>query len=194
MVSVLSCSAVDHGFVPRLCQVEGYVIGICCFYAKHEEVRAKTGWLGILIMYLSWMPFLTISEQALCRIQKYVGLVQSRHYHHRIEMQLLTIIYLKNLSFGIKRTITHKRESSIRPFLNICTLGIFQMRKAYVGGREKHLSKLIYKCNYYIIVYLLRFPVKSAPGQIVPGQIGLKMKVKSATYFKLNKNYVLPVI
>jgi len=31
-------------------QIKGYKIGICFFPAKHEGVRAKTGWLGISTM------------------------------------------------------------------------------------------------------------------------------------------------
>ena len=50
MVSVPSSSVVDRGFEPRLGKTKDYKIGICCFSAKHEGERAKTGWLGIRIM------------------------------------------------------------------------------------------------------------------------------------------------
>jgi hypothetical protein len=50
MVSVLALCEVDRGFEPRLGQIKGYKIGICFFPAKHEGVRAKTGWLGISTM------------------------------------------------------------------------------------------------------------------------------------------------
>jgi hypothetical protein len=52
MVSVLTSSAVDRGFEPRLGLTKHYKIGICCFSDKHTALRkrAKTGWLGIRIM------------------------------------------------------------------------------------------------------------------------------------------------
>ena len=55
MVSVLASSAVDHELEPRSVQIKDYKIGICCFSAKHAALRdrAKTGWLGIMIMCLS---------------------------------------------------------------------------------------------------------------------------------------------
>ena len=42
MVSVLASSAVDHGFQSQLGQTKGYNIGICCFSAKHAELRRKS--------------------------------------------------------------------------------------------------------------------------------------------------------
>jgi hypothetical protein len=42
MISVLTCSAVDRGFVPRSGQTKDYKIGICCFSAKHEAFRSKS--------------------------------------------------------------------------------------------------------------------------------------------------------
>ena len=39
---------------------------------------------------------------------KRVGLVQSGHHHHLIEIELiLAMIYLKNSSFGVKQSLAH---------------------------------------------------------------------------------------
>jgi hypothetical protein len=47
MVSVLTSSAVDHGFGPRSCQTKDYKIGICCFSAKQAALRRKSkDWLA----------------------------------------------------------------------------------------------------------------------------------------------------
>jgi hypothetical protein len=45
MVSVLALSAVDRGFEPRSGKTKDYEIGICCFSAKHAELRCKN-WLA----------------------------------------------------------------------------------------------------------------------------------------------------
>ena len=55
MVSVLT--VVDHGFLSWSDQNE---IVICCFSVKlHKGVRAKTGWPGIRIMWMSTVACLT---------------------------------------------------------------------------------------------------------------------------------------
>ena len=47
MVSVLTSSAVDRGFQPRLGQTKDYKFGICCFSAKHATLRRKSkDWLA----------------------------------------------------------------------------------------------------------------------------------------------------
>ena len=47
MVSVLTWSAVDHGFKPRSGQTKDYKIGMCCFSAKHVALRRKgNDWLA----------------------------------------------------------------------------------------------------------------------------------------------------
>ena len=47
MVSVLTSSAVDHGFEHRLGKTKDYKIGSCCFLAKHIAFRRKSkGWLA----------------------------------------------------------------------------------------------------------------------------------------------------
>ena len=47
MDSVLVSSAVDRGFEPRSCQTKDYVIGICCFSAKHAALMRKNkDWLA----------------------------------------------------------------------------------------------------------------------------------------------------
>ena len=47
MVSVLASSAVDGGFEPPSGQTKDYVIGICCFSAKHTALRGKSkNWLA----------------------------------------------------------------------------------------------------------------------------------------------------
>ena len=42
MVSVVASSAVDRGFEPWLGQTKDYIIGICCFSAKHAALRRKS--------------------------------------------------------------------------------------------------------------------------------------------------------
>jgi hypothetical protein len=47
MVSVLSSSAVNHGFEPQSGQIKDYKIGICYFSAKHVASRRKNkDWLA----------------------------------------------------------------------------------------------------------------------------------------------------
>jgi hypothetical protein len=48
MVSVHASSAVDYrGFEPRSGQTKDYKIGICCFSAKHAELKRKSkDWLA----------------------------------------------------------------------------------------------------------------------------------------------------
>ena len=47
MVSVLASSAVDLGFEARSGQTKDIKIGICCFFAKHAELRSKNkDWLA----------------------------------------------------------------------------------------------------------------------------------------------------
>ena len=47
MVSVLTSSAVDRGFGPRLGQTKDYEIDICCFSAKHAALRKRSkDWLA----------------------------------------------------------------------------------------------------------------------------------------------------
>jgi hypothetical protein len=41
MVIVLASSPVDRGFEPRSGQTRDYKIGICCFSAKHADLRSK---------------------------------------------------------------------------------------------------------------------------------------------------------
>jgi hypothetical protein len=48
MISMLTSSAVDHGFEPRLGQAKDNKVGICCFSAKHITLRSKSkDWLAI---------------------------------------------------------------------------------------------------------------------------------------------------
>jgi len=42
MVSVLALSVVDRGFEPQWGQTKNYTIGICCYSAKHSELREKS--------------------------------------------------------------------------------------------------------------------------------------------------------
>jgi hypothetical protein len=55
MISVLDLGAVDYGFEPRSRQIKDYIIGICCFSAKHAALKrkSKSVWLGISIMFSS---------------------------------------------------------------------------------------------------------------------------------------------
>jgi hypothetical protein len=46
-ISVLASSAIDHGFEHRSGQTKDYKIGMCCFSAKHAELRRKNkDWLA----------------------------------------------------------------------------------------------------------------------------------------------------
>ena len=50
MVSVLTSSAVDRGFEPRLGPTKDYTIGICYFFANQTALMSNivnTGWLEI---------------------------------------------------------------------------------------------------------------------------------------------------
>ena len=60
MVSVLVSSVVDRGFEPRSGQTKDHKIGICCFSVKHVALRRKTGWLGMRIMCLSGVTYLSV--------------------------------------------------------------------------------------------------------------------------------------
>ena len=55
MVSLLASFAVDRGFEHRSGKTKDYKIGNCWFFPKHTTlgIRAKTDWLGIMIMYPS---------------------------------------------------------------------------------------------------------------------------------------------
>ena len=47
MVSMLALSTRDRSFEPRSGQTKNYQIGICCFSAKHAELRRKSkDWLA----------------------------------------------------------------------------------------------------------------------------------------------------
>jgi hypothetical protein len=47
MVSVLTSCAVDRVFEPQSGQTKDYIIGICCFSAKHAALRRKSkDWLA----------------------------------------------------------------------------------------------------------------------------------------------------
>ena len=47
LVSVLASSVVDSGFEPRSGQTKDNLIGMCCFSAKHAELKRKSkDWLA----------------------------------------------------------------------------------------------------------------------------------------------------
>jgi hypothetical protein len=47
MVSVFASRVIDRGFEPRSGQTRDNKIGICCFSAKHAELRSKSkDWLA----------------------------------------------------------------------------------------------------------------------------------------------------
>ena len=47
MVSLLASSVVDRGFEPWSGQTKDYIIGICCFSARHAALRSKSkDWLA----------------------------------------------------------------------------------------------------------------------------------------------------
>ena len=41
-IRVLASSVVDRGFEPKFDQAKNYVIGICCFSAKHTTLQRKS--------------------------------------------------------------------------------------------------------------------------------------------------------
>jgi hypothetical protein len=60
MVGMLASSVVDRGFELWSSQTNDYKSGICCFSAKLTGVRAKTGLLGLRIMYQTvYLPIVT---------------------------------------------------------------------------------------------------------------------------------------
>ena len=69
-ISHPTLSVLDHGFKPV--KPKYFKIGICCFSTQNQGVRAKTVWLGIMIMCLSaaiCLPVdLCFSELSLYRI------------------------------------------------------------------------------------------------------------------------------
>jgi len=79
MVSVLTSSAVDHGFEPWFDQTKDYIIVICCFSAKHAALRRKS------------KDWLAQNHDNMLEFEHYknpikpVGQVQSRPHHHVIE-------------------------------------------------------------------------------------------------------------
>jgi hypothetical protein len=85
IASVLTSSAVNRGFEPRLGQTKDYEIGICCFSAKHTTLRR------IRIMYLSDATCLSADccfsnlVDLLLNTTKRVGLVQSGPHHNLID-------------------------------------------------------------------------------------------------------------
>ena len=55
-------NAVGRAFYSQSGQTKDYAIGICCFSTKHVALRrnlAKTGWLGIRILYPSGVTCLS---------------------------------------------------------------------------------------------------------------------------------------
>ena len=47
MVIVFASRAVDRGFEPRSGLIKDYIIGMCCFSAKHVALRRKSkDWLA----------------------------------------------------------------------------------------------------------------------------------------------------
>ena len=47
MASVITLSAVDYAFKPRLGKTKDYKIGICCFSTKHAAlIRKSKAWLA----------------------------------------------------------------------------------------------------------------------------------------------------
>jgi hypothetical protein len=86
MVSILTSSAIDHGFKPCSGQTKDYKIGICCFSFKHAALSRKSKDLMCLIGMTCLSMDCCFSELALSKSPiKHVGLVQSRHHQHLIE-------------------------------------------------------------------------------------------------------------
>ena len=87
MVIIITWSIVDCRLEPLSGQTKDYKTDIFCFFAKHAVLRSKrnTAWLEIKNQVV-WNIYLW-------RYQiKHVRLLQSRHCHHLIVMQLIPAI------------------------------------------------------------------------------------------------------
>ena len=60
LVNIFTSTTVDCRCESRSGKTKHYEIGVCCFSAKNTTwVRAKTGWLGIMIMCTSGVTCLS---------------------------------------------------------------------------------------------------------------------------------------
>jgi hypothetical protein len=106
MVSILATSAVDSELKPWSCQTKDYIIGICCFSAKHASLTRKSkDWLAWNRANVSEWGNMAIRRLLFqwantIKIQLSVGLVQSGPHHHlttALVARMLTITPLMQL-------------------------------------------------------------------------------------------------
>ena len=122
-IGVVASNAVDWGFVPQSSQTKDQNIGMCCFSVKHTALRSRsTYWLTWNQNNVSkWNDMSTGERTVVSKSQHYknqtklVGLVQSRHHLHHIDMLfVLTMIQLQNCPFGVTNNNYLLTHSSIK--------------------------------------------------------------------------------
>ena len=83
VIGVLELTVVDCGFEFRSRQAKYFKIGICCYFVYHLALRKKThDCLASRIRYLLDVEF-CVSEPALWKLIRYVGLVQTSSSFHQ---------------------------------------------------------------------------------------------------------------
>ena len=92
IVSMLNLCVADRGIEPRSGQTKDYKIAICCFSAKHAELRRKSkDWLARNQDNVSEWGDMSIHrvlfqwDSTIKNWTKPVGLAQSGPHHHLIE-------------------------------------------------------------------------------------------------------------
>ena len=122
-IGVVASNAVDWGFVPQSSQTKDQNIGMCCFSVKHTALRSRsTYWLAWNQNNVSkWNDMSTGERTVFSKSQHYknptklVGLVQSRHHLHHIDMLFVfTMIQLQNCPFDVTNNNYLLTHSSIK--------------------------------------------------------------------------------
>ena len=89
MVRMLASIVVDGGFEPTSGQTNDYKIGICCFSVKHTASKDWLAWNHNNVSEWGEMS----NRKTVVSVSwhyknptRHIGLVQSRHQHHLIEI------------------------------------------------------------------------------------------------------------
>ena len=107
MVSILNSSAIDRGFDPRLGKTKDYKIGICGFFVKHVSLICMSkDWNHVNVSVWGEMSTRRLLFQWARAIKMCIGLVQSWHNHHLIELQLSCLLGVHQQS--LTHSLTHK--------------------------------------------------------------------------------------
>ena len=115
MVSILTTSAVDHGFEPQTGQPRDFEIDICCFSAEHAALRSESkklvgsesGWCIRGERHGYPRTVISVSKHNKDpSTGKRVSLVQSGHHHHLIKSNLFSPSYSWKLLIWCWTTIT----------------------------------------------------------------------------------------